>query len=201
MTEPRIHATPSAELEVMTPEIVDLEVRALGGIGETVVLAAWDRHHDEIYAFLLDATRNPAVAEDLLQDAFIRLLREVRSSRSPQQLRAWLYRVAANLVVDRGRRLGTARRWFDRFGVPGYRVAADESPEAKVLGDEAELELDHVLGGLPADERTALILAAEGFTGHEIAKAIGRSEAATRTLLCRARVRIRHQLADQGGER
>ena len=201
MTEPRIHATPSGDLEAMTPEIVEIGVRPLGAVGETVVLAAWDRHHDEIYAFLLDATRNPAVAEDLLQDAFIRLLREVRSSHSPQQLRAWLYRVAANLVVDRGRRLGTARRWFDRFGVPGYRVSADESPETKMLGDEAERELDQALGGLPADARTALLLAAEGFSGHEIAQAIGRSEAATRTLLCRARVRVRHELAEEGGER
>jgi RNA polymerase sigma-70 factor, ECF subfamily len=201
MTEPRIHATPAGDLEVMTPEIVEIDVRPLGPAGETVVLAAWDRHHDELYAFLLDATRNPAVAEDLLQDAFIRLLREVRSSRSPEQLRAWLYRVAANLVVDRGRRLGTARQWFDRFGVPGYRVAAEASPETKVLGDEAEQELDRALGGLPADARTALLLAAEGFSGHEIAQAIDRSEAATRTLMCRSRVRLRHELAEQGGER
>lgn len=201
MTDPTIHATSSGDLEAIAPEIVDIDLRPLGAVGETVVLAAWDRHHDEIYAFLLDATRNPSVAEDLLQDAFIRLLREVRSSHAPEQLRAWLYRVAANLVVDRGRRLVTARRWFDRFGVPGYRVAADESPETKVLGDEAEQEMDHVLGGLPADARAALLLAAEGFTGREIAQAIGRSEAATRTLLCRARVRVRHDLTGKGGER
>jgi RNA polymerase sigma-70 factor (ECF subfamily) len=201
MTDPTIHATASGDLEAVAHEIVEIDVRPLGAVGEAVVLAAWDRHHDEIYALLLDATRNPSVAEDLLQDAFIRLLREVRSSHAPEQLRAWLYRVAANLVVDRGRRIGTARHWFDRFGVPGYRVAVDESPEAKVLGDEAEQEMDHVLGGLPADARAALLLAAEGFTGREIAQAIGRSEAATRTLLCRARVRVRHDLTGKGGER
>ena len=201
MTEPGIQATQSSGLEAASPEIVEISVRPLGAAGEAVVLAAWDRHHDEIYAFLLDATRNPAVAEDLLQDAFIRLLREMRSSRAPEQLRAWLYRVAANLVVDRGRRLVTARRWFDRFGVPGHRLAYDESPEAKLLGDEAERQLDEALGGLPADARTALLLAAEGFSGHEIAQAIGRSEAATRTLMCRARVRVRHELAAPGGQR
>jgi RNA polymerase sigma-70 factor (ECF subfamily) len=201
MTEPRIQAAPTGDREAMSPEIVEFGVRPLGAAGETVVLAAWDRHHDEIYAFLLGATRNPAVAEDLLQDVFIRLLCEIRSSRSPVQLRAWLYRVAANLVVDRGRRLVTARHWFDRFGVPGHRLAYDESPEAKMLVDEAEQELDRALGGLPADARTALLLAAEGFSGQEIAHAIGRSEAATRTLICRARVRVRHELAEPGGER
>ena len=200
MTEPGIQATQSSGLEAGSPEIVEISVRPLGASGEAVVLAAWDRHHDEIYAFLLDATRNPAVAEDLLQDAFIRLLREMRSSRAPEQLRAWLYRVAANLVVDRGRRL-VARRWFDRFGVPGHRLAYDESPEAKMLVDEAERELDRALGDLPADARTALLLAAEGLSGQEIAQAIGRSKAATRTLMCRARVRVRHELAAPGGER
>ena len=51
-----------------------------------------------------------------------------------------------------------------------------------------------VLADLDPVARTALLLAAEGFSGAEIAAAIGRSESATRTLLCRTRLRVRGRL-------
>ena len=51
-----------------------------------------------------------------------------------------------------------------------------------------------VLADLDPGARAALLLASEGFSGAEIATAIGRSEAATRTLLCRTRLRVRGRL-------
>ena len=51
--------------------------------------------------------------------------------------------------------------------------------------------LDSALAGLSLPDRTALVLAAHGATGQEIARRLGRSHAATRTLLSRARQRIR----------
>ena len=53
----------------------------------------------------------------------------------------------------------------------------------------------------PTDDRTALLLSAQGFSGEEIAQAIGRSNGATRTMLCRARVRVRLELERQGDVR
>jgi RNA polymerase sigma-70 factor (ECF subfamily) len=190
MTEPRIHVRPS----------VEIGVHALEARGQAATLDAWDAHHGEIYAFLVDATRDASAAEDLLQDTFARLSREARAGRTPEQVRPWLYRVAGNLVVSRARRVLSARRWFDRIGVPQHREAVAEAPERRLLDREAFADLDGVLKRLPPDGRTALLLAAEGFTGHEIAAAIGRSEVATRTLLCRARVRVRHDLVGSGGE-
>lgn len=162
------------------------------------VLDAYDAHHDEIYAFLVDATRDATTAEDLLQEAYCRLVREARAGRMPEQPRPWLYRVAANLVVSRARRVMSARRWFERFGIGERRDAIEDSPEGRLLGDEAARDMDRVLVGVGRDARAALLLSAEGFTGHEIALAIHRSDAATRTLLCRARVRVRGELARAG---
>lgn len=190
MTELRIHVRPSVEIGVQA-----LETR-----GQAATLDAWDAHHGEIYAFLIDATRDASTAEDLLQDTFVRLAREARAGRTPEQVRPWLYRVAGNLVVSRARRVLSARRWFDRIGVPQHREAVAEAPERRLLDREAFADLDGVLKHLQPDARTALLLAAEGFTGHEIAMAIGRSEVATRTLLCRARIRVRRDLVGSGGE-
>ena len=54
-----------------------------------------------------------------------------------------------------------------------------------------------MLDGLSNLEQTALLLAARGLPGREVAAAIGRSEASTRTLMCRARMRLREQLRAQ----
>jgi len=178
----------------------EIGVHALEARGQAAILDAWDAHHGEIYAFLVDATRDASAAEDLLQDTFARLAREARAGRTPELMRPWLYRVAGNLVVSRVRRVLSARRWFDRIGVPQRRGAVAESPEGRLLDREACEDLDGVLKHLSPDARTALLLAAEGFTGREIAAAIGRSEAATRTLLCRARIRVRHDLVGIGDE-
>ena len=191
MTEPTIHGRQSLGVRVSTPEAE----------GQAAVLAAYDAHHDEIFAYLVDATRDASVAEDLLQEAYVRLLREARAGRMPDQPRPWLYRVASNLAVSRGRRVLSARRWFERFGIAEHRAARAESPEGRVLRHEAVDDLDDVLARLDPHARAALLLAAEGFSGREIAVAIGRSEAATRTLMCRARVRVRHDVAGAGGVR
>ena len=189
MTDPRLTEQPSLAVRVPTHEVAC----------QAAVLDAYDAHHDELWGFLLDATRDGSVAEDLLQEVFLRLLREARAGRMPELVRPWLYRVAANLAISRGRRLVSARRWFERFGVAEHRAAVAESPEPRYLRHEAAEDLDLVLAGLRPDARAALLLSAEGFSGREIAAAIGRTEIATRTLLCRARTQVRHQLAGTGG--
>ena len=77
----------------------------------------------------------------------------------------------------------------------------DDPPEASLLAREGRGELVAALEDLGPDARTALLLSAEGFSGAEIAAAIGRTEAATRTLLCRTRLSVRHRLEGAEGVR
>lgn len=157
--------------------------------------AAFETYHGEIYGFLRRGTRDADAAEDLLQDAFLRLAREINAGRAPDNIRAWLYRVAANLIVSRARRGRTAVAWLLRHG----RAASghDEGPETRFLRRERTRELDDALGTLSPDARTALLLASEGFSGQEIAATIGRTGTATRTLMSRARVRVRIELENR----
>jgi RNA polymerase sigma-70 factor (ECF subfamily) len=169
-------------------------VHARPGTGtgaEAFVVSAYEAHHAELFAFLARATRDTSLAEDLLQDTYLRLTKEARDGRAPLQVRAWLYRVASNLVISRARRETTAGRWFGRHGRQEREAMTAPSPEAGVMGREGAAEMERVLEGLSADARLALLLSGEGFAGEEIAETIGRSAAATRTLLCRARARVR----------
>lgn len=183
----------------MRPRLVEVEAVAttapLGHFG--AVSTAFEAYHAEIYNFLRRSTRDEGAAEDLLQEAFLRLTREVDAGRTPEHVRGWLYRVASNLAISRGRRRTTAFAWMNRYG--SQSMGDDvESPEAGVLARERTVALDTVLATLSTEARTALLLSADGFSGEEIAAAIGRTHGATRTLLARTRVRVRLELDGRG---
>lgn len=157
---------------------------------ERIVLDAYDANQRDLYGFVRAAVREPDVAEDVVAETYLRLIREVREQRTPGDVRGWLFRVAANLVISRGRRRAVATRFVHRF--IGRDVA--EPADAPALRAERNSELLAALDSLPLDHRTALLLAAAGYSGREIAATIGRSEPAVRTLLSRARLRLRERL-------
>lgn len=154
---------------------------------ELALTALYEAHRAELLAFLLPMTRDREAAEDLLQETFIRLIKEVRAGRLPDTVRPWLYRVAANAAISRSRHGAVWNRLLPRLVDRREPVR----PESELLRAERETELHTALAELPPDGRAALLLAAQGFDGHEIAASIGRTEGATRTLLCRSRVRLR----------
>ena len=157
---------------------------------DEIVGAIYDDHQRELYSFALHACRDREAAEDLVQESFVRLLIEVDAGRMPTNVRAWLYRVVANLAVSRGRRATVARRGLHAVATP----ADDQGPEPAYLEGERRSDLEAALGELGADARTALLMATNGFSGLEIADAIGRSANATRTLMCRSRIQLRDRL-------
>jgi RNA polymerase sigma factor (sigma-70 family) len=157
----------------------------------SVLEAAYDAHQREIYSFALRSTRDPDAAEDIAQEAFVRLLRELTEGRPPDNVRAWLYRVASNLAINAARRTSALDRVRHIVARPEATI---ESPERSAVQRERDRAVEAALRRLSPDARTGLLLAAKGFSGREIAEAIGRSELATRSLMCRARLDLREQL-------
>jgi RNA polymerase sigma factor (sigma-70 family) len=154
------------------------------------VLAIYDAYHRELASFIAAIERDPRAAEDILSETFLRLIEATRRGRTPDEPRAWLYRVAANLVVDGGRHRSVVGRVLGRL--VDHRT--EPPPEDAFLRGEMQREVWAALAGLSVDARTALLLAAHGFSGREIASALHRTELATRSLICRARIRLREQL-------
>jgi RNA polymerase sigma-70 factor (ECF subfamily) len=159
-----------------------------------VVQLAYEVHRGPLVRRLTVLTRDADVAEDLAQEAFLRLAREVEDGRTPNDPGAWLHRVAGNLVASRGRHLSV----IDRRAGELPRPDAPPSPETLVVDAELTEALREVLAQLSSDDRGALILAAQGYRGPEIAATIGRTAGATRTLLCRARSKVRDRLGVAG---
>lgn len=157
------------------------------------VAHAFEEFQGDVYGFAVHATRDGDAAADVTQEAFVRLLVQVEAHGVPANTRAWLIRVASNLVITGHRRRSVADRW--QRWVARDEVATD-SPEATYLRQEHHRRVHDALGVVHPDARVALLLAANGFSGREIAAVIGRSELATRTLLCRVKAELRDRLAE-----
>ena len=159
-----------------------------------LVEAAYTEHRAALVRHLTQVTRDAEVAQDLAQEAFLRLAREVEAGRTPDDTAAWLHRVGMNLATSRGRHLQVVDRRAGSLPWP----AEAPSPEEAVADAELALAVAQALAQLSGTERHALTLAAYGFDGTEIAVSIDRTPGATRTLLCRARAKIREHVRVAG---
>jgi RNA polymerase sigma-70 factor (ECF subfamily) len=152
----------------------------------------YDTNQADLFGFALALERDRFAAEELVQESFARLIAEDRAGRYPETPRAWLFTVCSNLSASRHRRLNVAERLRHLFA----RQDDAEPPETEVLRRERGEEMADALARLPTDARTAMLLAAQGFSGPEIANILGRTHGAIRTLLFRARSQLRQRVAE-----
>jgi RNA polymerase sigma-70 factor, ECF subfamily len=141
-------------------------------------------------AYILRACGDSALADDLLQEAFYRLLRANLPVLERWQLKAYLYRTASSLLTDRWRRIKRERRWrLERL--------MDEAKSAEEVNEQGRAMW--VFRRLKPREQTLLWLAyVEGFDHREIALALQLSEKSIRVLLFRARKNFGAVLRKEG---
>jgi RNA polymerase sigma factor (sigma-70 family) len=167
---------------------------ASGCADDALLTELYVAHAPGLTRWMTGYTRDAEVAADVVQEAFLRLARELQAGRRPDNAAAWLAQVARNLATSRARRASTATRFEPLL----ERPSTPEDPAFAVLRTERADAVHAALADLRPVDRTALILAAEGHPNAEIAVQIGRTELATRALLCRARRRLRPVLAGVG---
>jgi len=150
------------------------------------------KHQHEIYAYLVRMLRDPELAADLAQDAFVKAYKAYDSLQKPENARAWLYQIAHRVALDDLR-----RKRIIRF-IPLVGEARTTTPSAEHMVMEARLsgDLQRALEKIPERQRSALLLAElHDMTGMELAAALGVSHVAARALLTRARGSLRQALA------
>jgi RNA polymerase sigma-70 factor, ECF subfamily len=148
-----------------------------------------EEERSSLLGWISAMTRDRDGAEDIAQEALVRLWVEMEAGRVPDNAAAWLRRVSSNLVVSQARHAAVVRRYAEaetarsRDAVP--------SVEAEVVEHERVTALGTALAGLTGGDGEAIAMAAAGLSRASMAVRLGRSEPAARTLLCRARQRLR----------
>jgi len=197
MSGPEVRPPVRAEVDDLAPEVAAAATEVLPAdpaAARTFVEGLFARHHAEIHAYLLRMVRDPELAADLAQDAFIRAYRAHATLDDPAKARAWLYQIAHRVALDEIR-----RRRIIRF-VPWAGESRGAAPSAERLAMDARLsgDLARALARIPERQRSALLLAeVHDLTGLELAAALGTSHVAARALLTRARESLRRALADE----
>jgi RNA polymerase sigma-70 factor (ECF subfamily) len=157
---------------------------------DAAVAAAYATYGPALERYVRSMVRDPDAVDDICQEAFVRLWTVSRAGRAPELPGAWMHRVAHNLAVSGGRRQRTAERATERLVNRGAVASVEET----VLRRHDDEQLTAALGRVSRADRDVMLLAAYGYRGSEISARMGRSEAATRTLLSRARSRLRREL-------
>ncbi len=163
---------------------------SLGRSIADIVGSIYDGHQRELFTFALRSCRDQEAAEDVVHEAFVRLIVEIEAGPD------------ANGTCGPGSTVWWPTSWSRERamrplsnGAPATgRPSDDAGPESAYIARERQDAIEVALGELEEDARTALLMAARGFNGMEIAEAIGRSGNATRTLMCRTRLQLRDRL-------
>ncbi len=155
--------------------------------------AAYESHWAALHRRALVLSHESSAADDIAQEVFVRLLTATGDGWWPDNVGGWLNRVATNLAISRFRRQAVATRRLATTRLDQRRLEgpAARSAEEITIGREHLRVTCLAFKTLGADAQTALRLAGHGYSRAEIASRLGRSEAATRTLICRARMTLR----------
>jgi RNA polymerase sigma-70 factor (ECF subfamily) len=147
------------------------------------------RSHRSLRRYLIGMTGSVEIAEDLLQEAYLRLLTRAPGSLAHQQLVRYLYTVATRLANDYFRHRKVEARWQER--------PAGEPPRDGTEGERSDLL--RALGRLTLRQRTLLWLAyVEELSHREIAGILDLGERSVRVLLARSRRRLEKILRESG---
>jgi RNA polymerase sigma-70 factor (ECF subfamily) len=158
--------------------------------------AVFAAHRASIFGYLLRMSRRRELAEELLQETFLRLARHAPRLRDDTNVRAWLFTVARNLWISHrrwawldGERLAELARGAV-FGEPG--------PDALAEAAQAGRRVETALAKLPETYREVLLLVAvEKLTPQEAADVIGIRPDALRQRLARARAMMAQEVKDE----
>lgn len=164
-----------------------------------------NRHQKRILNFIFHFMGDPTDAEDLTQEVFLRVWKSAGAYKPEAKFTTWLYRIAANLCINRQRSL-RIRKWFSMSEADSQQQESSEvfidtagvtrtTPEDDLLQSELSQQVRKALDALPSSQRLTIVLKIyDGMTYLEISQILGRSVSAVDSLLIRAKKNLQKKL-------
>jgi len=161
----------------------------LAGMDEQAFHLLYNQTAGPLRAYVARVLGNVTLADDIVQESYLRIVRTAPRSGNAQQLRAFLFRTASNLIVDHWR----SRKHEGKVPAEASVVEAVAKPDNIPL----RLDMERVFRQLHPRERQLLWLAyVEGSDHREIASTLGLRELSVRVMLHRARRKLAKLLGE-----
>ena len=154
------------------------------------LFAIHDQYYHRVRKFILASVKNESVADDLVQETFIRIQENLDSVRDPEKISSWIFRIAYHLCQDHFRVL---KKSSSHEEIHDGLVTLQESPVQKEL-EQGEMSrcVQDKLNLLPESQRSVIILAdIMDFSHQEIADILGLTVENAKVRLHRARKRLK----------
>ena len=157
-----------------------------------------DRYGNSVYAFAWRLCGDKAAADDVAQDALLKIWLNAGKWRPSAKLTTWLYQITRHCYVDRCRRIKPTVSDDALAEMP----SDEKSPEDVLIQKDDSERVAKAIDALPDSQKEALILCYyQGLTSGEAAECLGTSRTAVESLLFRARQTLKEKLvADKGGK-
>jgi RNA polymerase sigma-70 factor (ECF subfamily) len=165
-----------------------------------IITALVAEYSTMLYRVAYSVTRNAAEAEDIVQEAFLRVLRHQEKLKEIRDARVWLVRIAWNLALDRKRRAKTRPETED-LDIHARTLTTEErrADDIAISSQECARILE-LIDRLPRKEREALLLSAmEDLSTAEIASICSTTESSIRSRIFRARKELANLMAKERG--
>jgi RNA polymerase sigma-70 factor (ECF subfamily) len=188
----------------MTGKIIDPDGELLKRVAkgdDDAFRLLFERHHRLAYSVIYRHIGVQSEAEDLVQEAFLRVYRNAATWEPTAKFSTWLYTVVSNLCLnykrDRARDKLRLVSGDDESSNPLEQMAATEEPDVNAVDAEERTRLiREAIQELPDNQRMALILSRyEDKSYEEVAEILGTTVAAVKSLTSRARTTLRERLA------
>ncbi len=154
------------------------------------LLGIHDQYYHRVRKFILASVKNESIADDLVQETFIKIQENVDSVRDPEKISSWIFRIAYHLCQDHFRAL---KKSSSQEEIHDGLVALQESPVQKELeqGEMSQCVQDK-LSLLPETQRSVIIFAdIMDFSLQEIADVLGLTVENVKVRLHRARKKLK----------
>lgn len=161
----------------------------------------YEHYRARVFSFLWRLARRRDVAEDLMEDVWVRLVQHAPSLREDTRLAPWLFTVARNRYWSYCRARRVEQFYEGRAAGLWPPPASPACPLEEAVASELDARVEHAIGALPASLREVLLLVSvDGVAHADAAAACGLTEVALRKRLSRARAMLGDALARSGRE-
>ena len=156
-----------------------------------------NKYKNPLYATILRMTKNPHDAQDLVQEAFIKVYQQLGKYDNTGSFSSWLYRVAINHCMDEFRK---KRYKMKQVEIDEGTVVNADHPEVIFLKKEKSRQLERLIATLPEDERMIILLRyVNELSYQEISELVDAPLSTVRNKLHRAKKKMRETVKREGG--